>query len=57
MKFPEANNTGTAAPGESGDDVTGLPGLRSWVGVYIFVLGCFIFSVVLLIMLSAIYSS
>ena len=30
------------------DETTGLPGLRTWRGVYVFVLGCFVAYVVLL---------
>jgi hypothetical protein len=35
-------------PPESGDETTGLPGLRTWRSVYVFVLGCFVAYVVLL---------
>jgi hypothetical protein len=33
-----------------------LPGLRSWRGVYFFVIGCFIFYVVVLAILSRAFS-
>jgi len=36
-----------AAP-EQDDEKTGLPGLRTWRSVYVFVLGCFVAYVVLL---------
>ncbi len=56
MKSPEGKNT-VAAPSAGADEVTGLPGLPTWCGVYLFVLGCFVLSVGLLIALSVIYSS
>ena len=39
------------------DELTSLPWLRTWRGVYLFVFGCFILWVVLLLALTAIYSS
>jgi hypothetical protein len=57
MKSPEGNDTDPEAPADSRDEVTGFPGLRTWRSVYLFVFGCFILSVVLLIALSVIYSS
>jgi hypothetical protein len=39
-------------PPESSDDNTGLPGLRTWRGVYLFVLGVFVAYVVLLTVLT-----
>ncbi len=41
-------------PGDDAD--TGLPGLRSWRGVYLFVTGCFILWVVLLTVLEKVFS-
>jgi hypothetical protein len=38
------------------NEPTGLPGLRTWRGVYLFVFGCFILWVVLLIALTVIFS-
>jgi hypothetical protein len=38
------------------DDATGLPGLRTWRGVYTFVLATFAIWVVLLIALTRAYS-
>jgi len=35
---------------------TGLPLFRTWRGVYVFVFGCFILWVVLLLALTALYS-
>ena len=36
------------APPEPSDEDTGLPGFRTWRGVYLFVLGIFVAYVVLL---------
>ncbi len=53
MKPPEAN----IPPAEPPDDeLTGLPRLRTWRSVYIFVFGCFVLSVLLLLALTVIYS-
>ena len=38
------------------DDATGLPGLRSWRAVYLFVLGIFILWIVLLTVLTRTFS-
>jgi hypothetical protein len=40
----------------SDDDATGLPGLSTWGGVYLFVFGVFVLWVVLLTSLSMIFS-
>lgn len=45
----------TPAP-EPNDDDTGLPGLRTWRAVYVFVLGIFILWIVLLAWLARTYS-
>jgi hypothetical protein len=55
MKSPEANIP-SAAPPDSKDELTGLPGLRTWRSVYFFVFGCFVLSVLLLLALTVIYS-
>jgi hypothetical protein len=53
MKPPEAN----ISPVEPLDDeLTGLPGLRTWRSVYFFVFGCFVLSVLLLLALTVFYS-
>ena len=57
MKTPEGNITPAEPTPDGKDELTGLPGLRTWRGVYIFVFGCFVLSVVLLVALTAIYSS
>ena len=41
---------------EPKEDVTGLPGLRTWRGVYLFVVGIFILWIVLLTVLTGIFS-
>ncbi|HTV40831.1 MAG TPA: hypothetical protein VMF08_09660 [Candidatus Sulfotelmatobacter sp.] len=38
------------------DELTGLPGLPKWRHVYLFVLACFVLSVLLLLALTAFYS-
>ncbi len=43
-------------PPEINDKVTGLPGLRSWPSVYVFVLGVFLLWVGLLAGLTKLYS-
>jgi hypothetical protein len=58
MKTPDdktASSSG-AMPGlvNSGNQ-TGLPLLRSWRSVYLFVLGCFVLWVVLLVMLTVFF--
>ena len=43
-------------PAPESDDLTGLPGLRTWRSVYLFVLGVFATYVVLLLALTKHYS-
>ena len=57
MKSPEDSITAAETPPDGKDEATGLPGLRTWRGVYLFVFGCFVAWVVLLIVLTVIYSS
>lgn len=57
MKSLEGNSTPANPPPAGQDEATGLPLLPTWRGVYLFVFGCFVLSVVLLIALSVIYSS
>ena len=45
-----------AAPAPPDDAATGLPGLRTWRAVYLFVLGCFIVWVGLLTLLTRVFS-
>ena len=59
MNTPVDNHgaQGTDAPYQADpDDVTGLPGLRTWRGVYLFVFGCFILWVLLLLALTMSFS-
>jgi hypothetical protein len=56
MKSPEADNKSAAAPSNDNDELTGLPWLRTWRGVYLFVFGCFILWVVLMLALTMSYS-
>ena len=44
------------SPAVANDEATGLPGLRTWRGVYLFVLGCFIVWVGLLTLLTRMFS-
>jgi hypothetical protein len=41
---------------DSQDELTGLPWLRTWRGVYLFVFGCFVLWVVLLLALTMSFS-
>jgi hypothetical protein len=43
-------------PPEPHDETTGLPGLRSWRAVYVFVLGVFVLWIALLTVLTEMYS-
>ena len=43
-------------PKPTDDKETGLPGLRSWRAVYLFVLGSFVFWIILLAVLTGMYS-
>ena len=56
MNFSEINPTHADAPSDGGDDATGLPWLYTWRGVYVFVFGCFVLWVALLLALTVIYS-
>lgn len=49
MNDPSQNSTGEA-------EGTGLPWPRTWKGVYLFVLGCFVLWVALLILLTEVFS-
>jgi hypothetical protein len=55
MKSPEVNIPPAAPPNDQ-NELTGLPGLRTWRSVYFFVFGCFVLSVLLLLALTVIYS-
>jgi len=44
------------APSDGEVEMTGVPGLRTWRGVYFFVFGCFILWVMLLLVLTVSFS-
>ena len=56
MKAPEADVPPVKTPLKDDEELTGLPGLRTWRSVYFFVFGCFVLSVLLLLALTVIYS-
>ncbi len=56
MKSPEGNITPVEAPPEGKEELTGLPGLRTWRAVYAVVLASFALWVGLLIALSRMFS-
>lgn len=56
MKPPEANISSAEASPNDRDELTGLPMLHTWRSVYLFVFGCFVLSVLLLLALTVIYS-
>jgi hypothetical protein len=56
MRPAEDNPTPVAPPADVKDAVTGLPWLGTWRGVYIFVFGCFLLWVALLLALTVIFS-
>ena len=58
MKTGEQSTTPTDTPSGTApnNEATGLPGLHTWRGVYIFVFGSFVLWVVLLFALTRIFS-
>jgi hypothetical protein len=58
MKSLQDSSTdpGPAPRGGAGVEDTGLAWIRSWGGVYLFVFCCFLISVALLVVLSAVFS-
>ncbi len=56
MKGPKADIPPAEMPPGGREEPTGLPCLKTWRGVYLFVLGCFILWVLLLLALTASYS-
>ena len=53
MKHPSAAEPPAPAPESEG---TGLPGFRTWKSVYLFVIGCFVLWVGLLVLLTVVFS-
>lgn len=56
MISSEDNAGSVESPSDAKDELTGLPGLRSWRDVYLFVFACFVLSVLLLLLLTMGYS-
>jgi hypothetical protein len=56
MKVSEDNAEPVKSPSDGQDETTGLPGLRTWRDVYLFVFACFALSVLLLLVLTMSYS-
>jgi hypothetical protein len=56
MKSSEDNAGPAGPPSHDRDEPTGLPGLREWHHVYLFVSACFILWVLLLLALTVFYS-
>jgi len=56
MTPPEDDPMPVDAPPDGEDGRTGVPGLRTWRGVYFFVFGCFILWVVVLLVLTVSFS-
>jgi len=56
MKSSDGSSSSVDTPPADGDETTGLPGLRTWRGVYVLVLASFILWVVLLLVLTMSYS-
>ena len=56
MTPSEVKTAPAAASSESQDDLTSLPGLPTWRGVYFFVFGCFVLWIVLLLALTMSFS-
>ena len=56
MKSTEENAGPVEPPADDRDETTGLPGLRVWRDVYLFVFACFVVWVSLLLALTVFYS-
>ena len=56
MKSPEDNAGPIEMRSDDRDELTSLPGLHTWPRVYLFVFGCFILWVLLLLALTVHYS-
>lgn len=56
MKTPTDDISPVETIPQENPDQTGLPGLTTWRHVYLFVFGCFLFSVAVLLLLTMVYS-
>ena len=56
MKTSEGKPAPVEAPPDGRDELTGLPGLLTWRGVYVLVFGSFVLWVALLLALTLSYS-
>jgi len=56
MKSSDVNVLPAESPPNNKDEMTGLPILHTWRSVYLFVFGCFVLSVLVLLALTVIYS-
>lgn len=56
MNSSKGNPESAGSPTRENEELTGLPRLRTWRGVYLFVFGCFVLWVLLLLALTIIYS-
>ena len=56
MKSPGEIVEPVESPAGDEDELTRLPGLRTWRRVYLFVFGCFVLWVVLLLVLTTSFS-
>lgn len=56
MKLLEDNAKQVKTPSSDENELTGLPGLRTWRHVYWFVFACFVLWIVLLLVLTMSYS-
>jgi hypothetical protein len=56
MKSSEGDSPSVDASAAGDDEATGLPGFRTWRGVYVLVLASFVLWVVLLLALTISYS-
>jgi len=56
MNVSRGNAESAGSPAGGNEELTGLPGLRTWRGVFLFVFGCFVLWVGLLLALTVLYS-
>lgn len=56
MPLPNKPSLTTPPPPESDDDAPGVPGFRTWRGVYLFVFATFVLVVLALTLFSRVYA-